>query len=165
MRGWKEAVYLVDVIFPRIQTTKKEHSTMTDNTVIEFKDRETRTVALSEILWTGAQHLIHQAEQAELEGLLLQHANRVIIDVKAAVDRNGFLPVREILTGLGPVTIRSPRWVPGRVSRSLSDLFLSNGSSGTGGKLSHPNFHHSKKKSCPIQDWLTSRPKGFTSYP
>ena len=79
---------------------------MTNQNVVEFKDRETPADALSAMLRTGAQHLIHQAVQAELEGLLLQHANQVTRDGKAAVVRNGYLPAREILTGIGPVTVR-----------------------------------------------------------
>jgi len=50
---------------------------MKNHNVLEFKDLETPADALSEMLRTGAQHLIHQAVQAELEGLLLQHANQV----------------------------------------------------------------------------------------
>ena len=68
---------------------------MKSHNVVEFKDRETPTDALSEMLRTGAQHLIHQAVQAELEGLLLQHANQVTRDGKAAVVRNGYLPARD----------------------------------------------------------------------
>ena len=82
---------------------------MKNHNVVEFKDRETPADALSEMLRTGAQHLIHQALQAELEGLLLQHANQVTRDGKAAVVRNGYLPAREILTGIGPVTVRIPK--------------------------------------------------------
>ena len=82
---------------------------MKNHNVVEFKDRETPADALSEMLRTGAQHLIHQAVQAELEGLLLQHANQVTRDGKAAVVRNGYLPAREILTGIGPVTVRIPK--------------------------------------------------------
>ena len=82
---------------------------MKNHNVVEFKDRETPGDALSNMLRTGAQHLIHQAVQAELEGLLLQHANQVTRDGKAAVVRNGYLPAREILTGIGPVTVRIPK--------------------------------------------------------
>ena len=82
---------------------------MKNHNVVEYKDRETPADALSEMLRTGAQHLIHQAVQAELEGLLLQHANQVTRDGKAAVVRNGYLPAREILTGIGPVTVRIPK--------------------------------------------------------
>ena len=80
---------------------------MKNHNVVEFKDREPPADALSEMLRTGAQHLIHQAVQAELEGLLLQHANQLTRDGKAAVVRNGCLPAREILTGIGPVTVRT----------------------------------------------------------
>ena len=53
---------------------------MKNHNVLEFKDRETPANALSKILRTGAQHLIHQAVQVELEGLLFQHANQVTRD-------------------------------------------------------------------------------------
>ena len=43
--------------------------------------------------------------QVELEGLMLQHANRVTIDSNAEVVRNGFLPASEVLNGIGPVTV------------------------------------------------------------
>ena len=74
------------------------------------------------MLRTGAQNLINQALQAELEGLLLQHANQVTRDGKAAEVRNGYLPALEILTGIGPVTVKIPKARKGKVSRSLFDL-------------------------------------------
>jgi len=41
---------------------------MSKSTVVEFKDRETITDPLSEMLKAGAKQLIHQAVEAELAG-------------------------------------------------------------------------------------------------
>ena len=60
---------MADVMLPSIQTTKKGQATMADNNVIEFIDRETHRVALSEMLKTGTKHLTHKAVQAEKQYL------------------------------------------------------------------------------------------------
>jgi len=67
---------------------------MRNHNVVEFKDRKPVADALSEMLRAGAQPLIHQAVQAELEGFLKQHSNRMTQDGLAAVVRNGYLPAR-----------------------------------------------------------------------
>lgn len=59
--------------------------------------------ALTEVLRQGAQELIRQAVEAELAELLAQHAGQRDAKGRAAVVRNGYLPQREVLTGLGPV--------------------------------------------------------------
>ncbi len=82
---------------------------MSKNNVVEFKDRDRITDALTEMLRTGAQQLIHQAVQMELEELLEHYADRLLPNGKVAVVRNGHLPEREILTGIGPVTVRIPK--------------------------------------------------------
>lgn len=82
---------------------------MSKHNIFAFKDRDTITDALTEMLRTGAQQLIYQAVQAEQTELLALHANRLTKDGKAAVVRNGYLPEREILTGIGPVTVRIPK--------------------------------------------------------
>ena len=64
---------------------------------------------LSELLRGGARQLIHQAVEAELQELLGEHAQRRMVDGRAAVVRNGYLPERELQTGLGPVTVRIPK--------------------------------------------------------
>ena len=73
---------------------------MKNHNIVEFNDREPVTDALSEMLRTGAQQFIHQAVQAELEGFLQHHSNRLTRDGLVAVVRNGYLPAREILTGI-----------------------------------------------------------------
>ena len=61
MRSWKDVVYLVDLMFPNIQLTEKWRATIKNRNVIEFKDWETPTNTLSEMLRTVAQHLNNQA--------------------------------------------------------------------------------------------------------
>ena len=82
---------------------------MNKHNIFEFKDRDTITDALTEMLQTGAQQLIHQAVQVELDELLDLYSGSLTRDGKAAVVRNGYLPERQILTGIGPVTVRIPK--------------------------------------------------------
>jgi len=82
---------------------------MNKHNIFAFKDRDTITDALTEMLQTGAQQLIHQAVQVELEELLELYSGSLTRDGKAAVVRNGYLPERQILTGIGPVTVRIPK--------------------------------------------------------
>lgn len=64
---------------------------------------------LTEVLRQGAHELIRQAVEAELAELLAQHAGQRDTQGRAAVVRNGYLPQREVLTGLGPVSVQVPR--------------------------------------------------------
>jgi putative transposase len=53
--------------------------------------------------------LIEKAVEAELQVLLDQYENVTDLRGRQAVVRNGYLPEREILTGLGPVPVRIPK--------------------------------------------------------
>ena len=64
---------------------------------------------MTELLRTGAEQLIYQAVDAELRELLVAHSRRRLVDGRAGVVRNGYLPARELQTGLGPVTVRIPK--------------------------------------------------------
>ena len=65
--------------------------------------------SLTELLRQGARGLIEKAVEAELQGLLDQDENVTDLGGRQAVVRNGHLPEREILTGLGPVPVRIPK--------------------------------------------------------
>lgn len=82
---------------------------MTKNNVVELKDLASNVDPLNNLLREGAQRLIYQAVEAELNSFLAQHTDRVIDDGKAGVVRNGYLPEREIQTGIGPVTVKVPK--------------------------------------------------------
>ena len=82
---------------------------MSKHNIFEFKDRDTISDALTEMLKTGAQQLIHQAVQVELADFLDQHRGRLLDSGKAAVVRNGYQPERGILTGIGTVPVKIPK--------------------------------------------------------
>jgi putative transposase len=64
---------------------------------------------LTELLRRGARGLIEHAVEADLQLLLDQYANVTDLAGRQGVVRNGYLPERDILTGLGPVTVRLPK--------------------------------------------------------
>lgn len=82
---------------------------MNKSHVIALEDRAESLDPLTELLRAGARQLIEQAVEAELQELLAAHADRLLADGRAGVVRNGYLPEREIQTGLGPVTVRIPK--------------------------------------------------------
>ncbi len=64
---------------------------------------------LTDILQTGARQLLKQAVEAELATLLAAHAREVTDDGRARLVRHGHLPEREVMTGIGPITVKAPR--------------------------------------------------------
>jgi len=53
-------------MLPDIKPTNRGYATMSKNNVVEIKNRDTLTDALTDLLKTGAQQLIQQAVQVEL---------------------------------------------------------------------------------------------------
>ena len=82
---------------------------MSEDKVVRFQKPESVRDALTELLRGGAQQLVKQAVQSELEELLGEHAEKRDEQGRAAVVRNGYLPEREVLTGIGPVAVRVPK--------------------------------------------------------
>ena len=82
---------------------------MKKNNVLEFAGRDVISDPLTAFLRSGAQQLINQAVEAELQELLSQYSDRRTDDGNAVVVRNGHLPERELQTGLGPVTVKIPK--------------------------------------------------------
>ncbi len=64
---------------------------------------------LTELLRTGARQLISDAVEVELQELLSQYATSRNQQGCRQIVRNGYLPEREIQTGIGPVKIRVPK--------------------------------------------------------
>jgi transposase-like protein len=64
---------------------------------------------LTDLLRAGAEKLIYQAVEAELQEQLVRYSDRRTGTGLAGVVRNGFLPARELQTNLGPVTVRIPK--------------------------------------------------------
>jgi transposase-like protein len=80
---------------------------MNKSKVVEFKN-PVITDALTELIRRGARQIIATAVEAELE-LFLEEVTEALSDGKPRVVRNGYLPEREILTGIGQVKVRVPR--------------------------------------------------------
>ena len=64
---------------------------------------------ISDILRNGARKLLAQALEAEIESFLSQYADFKDDQGRKRVTRNGYLPEREIQTGIGQVPVKVPR--------------------------------------------------------
>lgn len=64
---------------------------------------------LSEILRQGAQRMLNVAIEAEVEEYLVAHRRQLDQDGHRLVVRNGYLPQRQIQTGIGQVAVHQPR--------------------------------------------------------
>lgn len=81
---------------------------MTDTTENQVQSPEFVS-GLDDMLKNGAQRLLAQAIEAEVDALLAQHSELELAGGKRAVVRNGYLPERAIQTGLGQVNVRVPK--------------------------------------------------------
>lgn len=82
---------------------------MTDDNVIKLVQPGSFEDPLTEVLRNGARALLAQAVEAEVAGFLAKHADLKTEEGCQRVVRHGHLPEREIMTGIGPVTVRQPR--------------------------------------------------------
>jgi putative transposase len=85
---------------------------MNNDNLIEFKTPETTetfTDALTELVRSGAQQIIAQAVEAELQSFLSQYQDLRDEQGRKAVVRNGYLPERTIVTGVGEVAVQVPK--------------------------------------------------------
>lgn len=82
---------------------------MSQDNVIAFNKPDQIEDPLTELLRTGAQKLIQQAVEAELKALMATYAEATDTEGRAAVVRNGYLPEREVMTGVGPVSVKVPK--------------------------------------------------------
>ena len=83
---------------------------MTKDNVIELKKPE-RFVddPITEVLRTGAKKLLAEALEVEIEDYISQYKDLKDNQNRRRVVRNGYLPEREIQTGIGPVSVKVPR--------------------------------------------------------
>jgi transposase-like protein len=65
--------------------------------------------ALTDLLRRGAQQLLTQAIEAEVADWIDQHKNITDADGRRRVVRNGSMPERNIITGVGPIEVKQPR--------------------------------------------------------
>ena len=83
---------------------------MRDDNVFQLKQpAEFVADALTDLLKTGARQLIAEAIKKELAELLETHKENCLEDGRQAVIRNGYLPERDVQTGIGPVKVQLPK--------------------------------------------------------
>lgn len=77
--------------------------------VVEFADPVIEKDLLTELIRQGAQQLLNQAVEIELEERMAELLERRLPDGRQAVVRNGYHPERQVQTGIGPVTVQIPK--------------------------------------------------------
>jgi transposase-like protein len=97
-------------VFPSWPTRPKEYATMqcstSDTHALPLPGTHD---VLTDLLRQGAQKLLSQAIEAEVQDWIEQHAGQRDARGHRQVVRNGYLPERTILTGVGPVEVKQPR--------------------------------------------------------
>lgn len=84
---------------------------MHEDTVVSFShpDRISIEDPLTEVLRVGARRLLAEAVEAEVSAFIAEHADMVDDAGRRRVVRHGYLPEREVQTGIGGIAIRRPR--------------------------------------------------------
>lgn len=85
---------------------------MKRDNVVQLDSRvpaETARSVLDELAREGARRMLQAAIEAEAAAVVEKFGNVVDTDGRRVVVRNGYLPERELVTGVGPVTIKQPR--------------------------------------------------------
>ena len=101
--------YPFGISSPKQNSNKKGYA-MSKNKIIALKKPgEFCEDPLTELLRNGAQRLIAEAVEAELHELLNQYIGFRNNYGHVQIVRNGYLPEREIQTGIGPVKVKVPK--------------------------------------------------------
>ena len=82
---------------------------MKKNKVVSIEKPVENADLLTGMLRSGAKELIARAVQAELNEFLAQYQDKLDDQGRPLIVRNGYLPQREIMTGLGSVEIKVPK--------------------------------------------------------
>ncbi len=82
---------------------------MSKSNVVSIERSEGPEDALSEVLRRGSRLLLCEAIEAEVEGFLAQYRGEKTASGHRRLVRNGYLPEREIQTGIGGVPVKVPR--------------------------------------------------------
>ena len=83
---------------------------MNDDTVVTLQQPGSFSDdPLTDVLRAGARPLLAQAVEAEVESHILAHADLTNGNGRRRVVRHGYLPKRDIQTGIGAVGVKAPR--------------------------------------------------------
>lgn len=82
---------------------------MNQDNAKEWDSASTINDPLTDLLKSGARALIQQAVESELQAFLGEYAKVTDLQGRQTIVRNGYLPEREIVTGVGSVTVKIPK--------------------------------------------------------
>jgi transposase-like protein len=88
---------------------KEDSATMDKDVVVSLESQSRIADPLSELLREKASMLLREAIEAECQELLDNFETVRDLRGHRGVVRNGYLPEREVLTGLGPIGVKVPR--------------------------------------------------------
>src|SRR5437016_7525990 len=94
------------------QTTAFRHAVpeeQVDLEMADFREQFEGRGLLDVVVRRGAQQILQQAIEAEVQEFLQQHQERRDVDGKRLVVRNGRQATRKIVTGAGALEVRQPR--------------------------------------------------------
>ena len=83
---------------------------MKENTVVQFRQPGSFSDdPLTTVLRTGARELLAQAIDAEVSAHIEAYCDLTDASGRRRIVRHGYMPQREVQTGIGPVRVRAPR--------------------------------------------------------
>jgi len=83
---------------------------MANSTVLPFElPSEFSPDPLTEVIQAGARELLRTAVQAEVAAFIAEHPQLLDDAGRQRLVRHGFLPEREVMTGIGTVPVHVPR--------------------------------------------------------
>ena len=91
-----------------------------------IKDKASACSALEEVIIEGARKMLKLALENEVDEFMAKYSTLVDEDGKRIVSRNGYMPERDILTGIGPLTIKQPRVDDRKLDENDMERFNSN---------------------------------------
>jgi putative transposase len=97
------------IVFCEKINSNKEGTTMIKDNVISLESPEGNADVFTDLLRSGARELIKKAVQTELAEFLSPYKDMKDSEGRPLVVRNGYLPERELMTGIGPVDIKVPK--------------------------------------------------------
>ena len=97
-----------------VEPIPKEYATVTESSIasLTFPECSSRDV-MTNILREGAQRMLAQAIQEEVQAWIAERAELRDGDGRQLVVRNGYLPERKITTGVGQVAVGNHSGSPG----------------------------------------------------
>ena len=84
---------------------------MRKSNIIDYKNPSQNLVTdvLSEFLRESAQKMLQLAIEEEVQNFISSYQDKLLINGSRQVVRNGYLPERNIQTGIGEVAVKVPR--------------------------------------------------------